>query len=500
MRGAEGGDGHVLSSRLADTPLAPFIKGRALALIGNEPGEGAARAEDLLVSDHRLQDVSDYRGAIARWFDRVATGGFLVLIVPHAFLFERQITLPSPWRQGQRRLYTPGSLAQEVEEALVPNSYRVRWLGDLDQGYDYALSPASRPQGHSAVAIVIERITPPDWSVHRDRAVLSQIRADEPDFAFEPIRTRVEVGRTPAPVGRILLMKLDHLGDLVMGLPALERMRASFPDARIDLVVGSWNAQMARELLIADRVIEFDAFPRNSTEQDPNVEATLAIFRATVDGEYDLAVDMRTDTDTRTLLRAVRAGKKAGIGTRSQFPYLDIALPLNTTRNEADRAEQIDIGPGQFAIQGSGRRSVFALYSDSGSVTRDSAIVWGPYLELEPGNYIFDFFIDLREPGNGGLLRLDVALDSGRRVSEMVVSRPTTFQLPFRVDRPATLFEARIQAVEGHPAIDFAFFGGRLIRQGRGNVLHQTEYGLLLAELVRLRMRDLDGLEEVGGA
>jgi hypothetical protein len=484
-----------------DGPLKQFTHGRHVHILPGgkadpEPGGQAAERFDVVVSYWLLQDLPDYRSAIRGWFDLLSPGGHLILIVPHAFLYERQVALPSPWRVQQRRLYTPGSLGQELEEALSPNEYRVRWLGDLDAGYDYGLNRNVEPTGGSDVALVVERIRPPVWSLEPEAPLAQAIGPAAIPYAFEPLRTRIEVAARP-DTQRMVVLKLDHLGDFIMALPALERMRRYFPDAHIDLVVGSWNAGMAREIGIADRVIPFDAFPRNSTEVEPNVEATLGKFRDLVTDTYDIAVDLRTDTDTRTLLRAVRAPIKAGIGTRRQFPFLDIALPLDDTRNDPERARDDMISHHVFHLQGTARRSHFGLHVDKNIVGRESAIVWGPYLMLNEGDYIFDFYIDLERDRGDGLLRLDIALDHGRAVSEMYVSGPATFQLKFEVEKPGTPFEARIWAVPDQPAISFSFYGGRLIQKTPNNVLHQSEYSTLLVELMKLRLIDFDMLREV---
>jgi len=446
----------------------------------------------------RLQNIADYRAAIQDWFASVAPGGHLIIIVPHAFLYERQLTLPSPWSKRARRLYTPASLMAEVEEALVPNSYRVRWLGDVDRGYPYQAPNDEEPLSESDVAVVLESITPPSWSLGAVKTVGALNALTTANFAFEPARTRIEViARRSAK--RILIMKLDHLGDFIMGLAALRRAREFFADATIDLIVGTWNADMAREAGVADRVIAFNAFPRNSTEEEPNVDATLGSFRALISDEYDLAIDLRTDIDTRILLRSVKAPLKAGIGTRSRFPFLDIALPLDSTRNAAENAREDRISHDGFSSQGSIQRRHFSLRSDKDKIERDCAIVWGPYLDLSPGDYIFDFYLDLDEDLADGLLRLDVALDRGERVAELYVSGPATFQLAFRVDKPATIFEARIWTVEGHPSLSFNFYGGRLLRRAPSNVLHQSEYALLLIEHVKMRLMDLGTLVDVTG-
>lgn len=488
---------------LSEGPLRPFVAGKHIVRIdrdaSNTIGASPETSESVVLAYRLLQDIPDYRRALQAWFERIEVGGSLVVVVPHAFLHTRKLTLPSPWRKEQRRLYTPSSLLAEVEEALVPNSYRVRWSGDLDDDYDYDRDAELEPIGRSDVALVLERIAPPVWSLGAPISMPDAVPPEMMDFTFEPERTRIETDERPV-IRRVLIMKLDHLGDLIMSLPALERMRRYFAGATIDLLVGSWNASMARDLRVANRVIAFDAFPRNSSEEEPDVAATLGKFRSLVVDDYDLAIDLRTDVDTRILLGSVNAALKAGIGTRARFPFLDIALPLDDTRNEAERVRDERIGPHGFALQGSGRRSHFALYSDKRTVERDCAIIWGPYLELDPGEYIFDFYIDLEDRRGDGLLRLDIALDRGKTVSEMIVSGPDKFHLPFRVVKPKTIFEARISTIEGHPSISFGFHGGRLIKKGPGNVLHQTEYACLMVELAKLRILDLGLAVETASA
>ena len=61
-----------------------------------------------------------------------------------------------------------------------------------------------------------------------------------------PFRRRPDV---VAPQ-RILLLRLERIGDLLMSLGAIRAVRSLAPEASIDLVVGSWNASIAR--LITD--------------------------------------------------------------------------------------------------------------------------------------------------------------------------------------------------------------------------------------------------------
>jgi hypothetical protein len=437
-----------------------------------------AGSQSVLFAPWLLQDVGDYRGALQRWFACLAVGGLLIVTVPHAFLYDRQDAAPSRRRSGQRRLYSPRALIEEIEEALAPNSYRLRWLGDLDQGYDYA---AGEPIGRYDVAAVIERIAPPVWDLAETVAT-----GTAPVDLFEPDRTRVEL---PAlvPAQRILALKLDHLGDFVMGIPALERLRAAFPDAEITLVVASWNEALARGLGIADQVLVFDVFPRNSAEDPVDVPGKVALFDALVTEHYDLAIDLRTDLDSRLLLGNVRAPVKAGIGLKARFPFLDIFLPLDPHIGTIDTAWIETLGPDRFFTQDYCHHLPFSVACPGDRVhDGGAAIVWGPYRHLPLGDYLFEPFIEI-EPGRAGLLACDVALET-HRVAYAVHPDAGALQIAFSNMQDNARFEFRLFAVEGEPVPDFRFYGGRLSKRGTSSVLHQSEILILLVDLIALRV------------
>ena len=449
------------------------------------PGDGS---QAILFAPYLLQDIGDYRGALQRWFACLKLGGLLIVTVPHAFLYERQDAAPSRRRAGQRRLYSPRALIEEIEEALVPNSYRLRWLGDLDQGHDYA---AEAPTGRHDVAAVIERITAPAWGLAEPVSA-----RPAPVDLFEPEYTRVEAP-TLAPAKRILALKLDHLGDFVMGIPALERLRAAFPAAEITLVVASWNEGLAREIGIADRLITFDAYPRNSSEESVDVPGKVAMFDALITESYDLAIDLRTDPDSRILLRNVKASIKAGVGVRAQFPFLDIFLPVEAHIGHFDTAWNETIAPDHFAAQDYCARSPFSIACPGERIHEgDAAIIWGPYWMLPPGDYLFEPFIEI-EPRRAGLLACDIALET-RRTAYVVHPGEGTIQLAFSNAENNARFEFRLFAVTGEAVPDFRFYGGRLTKRGAASALHQSEYLILLIDLIALRAEQT-GLFGVAG-
>lgn len=439
-----------------------------------------------------LQDEADYRAALQRWFAPLKVGGRLIVSVPHAFLFDRRIMMSPRRETPQRRLYTPASLMQEIEEALHPNSYRMRWLADRDAGYDYALDEASPPVGNHDILAVIERIEPPAWSI----VAAGEGGAGGPGLKFAASRTRFEtVGSVPA--GRILVLKLDHLGDFIMGIPALERLRKSFPCAHITLVVGSWNEAMARDLALADRVIVFDVFPRNSAEEEVDVRGKAAIFAQTVTGRYDIAIDLRADADTRFLLRHVDAGVRAGMGSKVENPHLDIFLPIDGTRHEPETAQIRELRHDDFALQPFCTRGAFHSHGEADRIRADrGALIWGPYWRLRSGRYLFEPYLEFDEE-QPGVLRCDIAIEE-ERVVFRDVTRNEPIRLAFEIAKPNSRFEFRVLAVEDMPPLGFRFFGGRLSREGAESVLHQSEYLSLLVELIAMRAGARGTLREAG--
>jgi hypothetical protein len=485
----------VSSDKYRDGPLAGYLGGAPLLDVSAAPDALSGEAsQGVVFAPYVLQDIGDYRGALQRWFASVRSGGYLVVTVPHAFLYERQDAAPSRRRATQRRLYTPRALIEEIEEALVPNSYRVRWLGDLDHGYDYAADQydyaADQAVGQCDVAVALERIAAPAWDLAEP--IASQ---PAPDNLFEPDRTRIE-GLARASAYKILALKLDHLGDFVMGIPALERLRTTFPAAEITLVVGSWNEGLARELDAADHVVVFDAYPVNSAEEVPDIGGKTALFDALITGSYDLAIDLRTNLDSRFLLRNVRASKKAGIGLKAHFPFLDIFLPVDPHIDQYGRAWSDEIGPDRFHAQGYCTRSPFSIACRGADVHEgEGAIVWGPYRPLQSGEYLFEPFIEI-EPGRAGLLACDVALNT-RRAAYAVYPDGGATQLAFEVKDEHSQFEFRLFPVVGETAVDFRFYGGRLSKRGTASALHQSEYLILLIDLVALRVTETGMFGEI---
>jgi len=135
-------------------------------------------------------------------------------------------------------------------------------------------------------------------------------------------------------IERIVIFKLDHIGDLVLGMRAFRRLREGFPAARITLVCASWNRGLAHGLGIFDDIVEFDFFPPLNRDWQTTLEERLAICDRVAElglGRFDLAIDLRHDADTRPCLARVDAALRAGFAAPSEpdRPGLDLMLPVS---------------------------------------------------------------------------------------------------------------------------------------------------------------------------
>ena len=83
---------------------------------------------------------------------------------------------------------------------------------------------------------------------------------------------------------KILVIRLDHLGDGIMTRPALRALRDSFPNARIDLLVGSEVKALFQGLGEIDNLIDarwhwFSRKPGTLVEQFREAVELIARFK-----------------------------------------------------------------------------------------------------------------------------------------------------------------------------------------------------------------------------
>jgi ADP-heptose:LPS heptosyltransferase len=135
----------------------------------------------------------------------------------------------------------------------------------------------------------------------------------------------------PDGVHRVLVLRTDQLGDLVASLPALRRLRALLPHARIVGVTTEANADFARTLTdCLDEVIVID-FPDILLEQRRTMPFDQQeVLRDRLHAyRFDIAIDLARAGVSRELLRLSGATFLYGVGG-GDWPFLSAEFVFDT--------------------------------------------------------------------------------------------------------------------------------------------------------------------------
>src|SRR5258708_5423333 len=157
------------------------------------------------------------------------------------------------------------------------------------------------------------------------------------DLASSPLRWF----RRPAPVtpvSRVLLLRLERIGDLLMVLEAIRDARAAWPDAEIDLAVGSWNAPIAALISDVSRVEVADAawLAREGTGQRWAALARQA--RGWRARDYDVVINFEPDIRSNFLAWLSGAPRRFGYWTGGGGQFLTEARAYDPTTHVAVNA------------------------------------------------------------------------------------------------------------------------------------------------------------------
>jgi lipopolysaccharide heptosyltransferase II len=144
----------------------------------------------------------------------------------------------------------------------------------------------------------------------------------------------------PSPQS-ILLIRPDHLGDLLFTIPALRWLREAFPQARITYLVGPWSRDVIESNPHVDEIVPcpFPGFTRQKKRSflEPYV-ILLQYARLLRRRNFDLALVLRFDHWWGALL-AYLAGipRRVGYDIAEVRPFLTNIAPYSSGRHEVEQ-------------------------------------------------------------------------------------------------------------------------------------------------------------------
>ncbi len=144
------------------------------------------------------------------------------------------------------------------------------------------------------------------------------------------------VRRRPARAPeRILLLRLERIGDLLMSLGAIAAVRQLAAAAEIDLVVGSWNEPIARLLpgMHAIEVVDAPWLVRGAAGSSGRQLAARGwAWRRR---RYDLCINFEGDIRSHGLAWLSGATRRVGFGMAGGAPLLTDVVPHDASRHVA---------------------------------------------------------------------------------------------------------------------------------------------------------------------
>lgn len=212
-----------------------------------------------------------------------------------------------------------------------------------------------------------------------DRRPLADQIAALPSLVHAPAR-----GLADGPIETVLVQRADQLGDLAVSVPALQRIRAMLPGARIVGLLTPANADLAEALGLFDEVLVLDAFVEDAGRRrrvmtaaaQKALQARLAPFR------FDLAIDLGEGAASRALL--LMAGARLTFGfDLADMPWLS-ASAQGATRDPANGHAMVPHGAKVLALTA----WLEAILGHDPQPVRRPALaaeVAGPYVLLHTG-------------------------------------------------------------------------------------------------------------------
>ena len=177
-----------------------------------------------------------------------------------------------------------------------------------------------------------------------DTSAIKALKSLE-QFASRTISSSLTIERGyqfhPVPQD-ILLIKLDHLGDFILAIPAIMKLNARYPKARIDAVVGGWCVELARSLNIFNEIYSFDLFKRQSSASPGADIKAIEHFLSSIKAQYDIAIDLRRQPEGRQLLARVNSTVTVGYQTFDLEIDRQIKVMLPSERDVAFKTTRLN--------------------------------------------------------------------------------------------------------------------------------------------------------------
>jgi heptosyltransferase-3 len=163
----------------------------------------------------------------------------------------------------------------------------------------------------------------------------------------------MNIRMTPDAVTSILIIRFQHLGDLVFVMALAQNLRLAYPHARITVVCSPAYAELLRQQPELDAVI---TIPARSSGLISGIRGWATTLWSMITGAFDLVIDLSDNRRSTLLTRLTGARVRIGYEPPDRYParrgflergvYNEFAAVVGTKWDESD--EQLDHYIGRY--------------------------------------------------------------------------------------------------------------------------------------------------------
>jgi ADP-heptose:LPS heptosyltransferase len=170
------------------------------------------------------------------------------------------------------------------------------------------------------------------------------------------------INKTFSTNPRMLLLRPDHLGDLVLTTPIFDALKQNAPNAHITMMVGPWSSEIVARHPGIDRLLTcpFPGFLRTPQKALAPYILLFSVAKQLRRGHYDLAINLRPDFWWgAALLYLARIPCRIGYALEPGKPFLTHAEHLQ----QPEHATISNLRLASAALQASGYQPLAEPYT-----------------------------------------------------------------------------------------------------------------------------------------
>jgi ADP-heptose:LPS heptosyltransferase len=160
---------------------------------------------------------------------------------------------------------------------------------------------------------------------------------------------------------RILVVKFNAIGDLVMTTPAIRDLRVAWPDAHLALLVGSWSAPVMRHNPRLDEIIEFD--PDDFLKR--RWGALFRLLRLLRGKRFDAAIILHAPPLLHAFLWLAGVPLRFGMARGGKDRFLTASVPEDLDPQEYYGRKYQEVAALSGSVPGSPDPEIFAAEEDA---------------------------------------------------------------------------------------------------------------------------------------